>query len=238
MNMFIPSLHHHLRSMRGKPKGANGDASHKSTRGPKRYERMDVVPLPPPTPLNMSLAEALSQRQTQRTWSVEKITLADIASLFFHGAHKNRPHRRPYPSCDGLYPVEIYLVTFLAETCERSVLHYEPDTHILRRLWEVPPAVHADTLIKIEKNGTAPSALIVLTAVWERNEHTYNRFAYVLALLEAGHLSQNLCLCAEALSLGICPFGGFNDEKIAELLDLDHRYEQPLHVLALGKTKT
>jgi len=237
MNMFIPSLHRHLRRMRGKsPRGYEGDPR-KSTRGPKRYERMDAVPLPPPTLLDMSLAEALSQRQTQRTWSVEKITLADIASLFFHGAHKNRPHRRPYPSCDGLYPVEIYLVTFLAETCERSVLHYEPDTHVLKHLWEVPPSIEPGTLVKIEK-GSAPAALIVLTAVWERNEPTYSRFAYVLALLEAGHLAQNLCLCAEALSLGICPFGGFNDEKIAELLDLDHRYEQPLHVLALGKTKT
>lgn len=194
---------------------------------------MDVVPLPTVAPLDMSLAEALSRRHTEREFGGEVVALADISSLLFHSAHHNRPSRRPYPSGGGWYPVEIYVISFGIETCENSVLHYESDTHVLRRLWEVPQSMR-DIHTIIDKQASTPSALIVLTSVWNRNEPTYKRFAYILALLEAGHLGQNLCLVAEALSLGICPLGGFNDEKIIELLDIDERYEQPVYVLALG----
>lgn len=184
----------------------------------------------------MSLAEALSRRQTQREFSGEKIALADIASLLFHGAHHNRPNRRPYPSGGGWYPIEVYIVSSEIEKCENSILHYESDTNVLRRLWEIPQLMR-DMHTIIDKHVEVPSALIVLTAVWNRNEPTYKRFAYILALLESGHLAQNFCLCSEALSLGICPLGGFNDEHIQELLDIDERHEQALYVLALGKTK-
>lgn len=54
-------------------------------------------------------------------------------------------------------------------------------------------------------------------------------------MFEAGHLAQNICLLAGELNLGCCPIGGFLDEKVDRLLDIDKQKERSLYILALGK---
>lgn len=229
--MFIPSIHQYLRNARRRP----GPRDLNGARGPKRYERMEQFPLPEPLELNISLADALKKRTSQRTFGITPLTPTDISSLLFYGAHKSEAHR-PYPSGGGYYPIELYVITLHTNEQEGNVLHYEPDTHILRRLWNLPKESDARTFITMNEgwDETVPSALIVLTAVWERTQKTYKDFAYILSLLEAGHLAQNILLVSGALSLNACPLGGFNDEKIIELLDLNPLQEQPLYLLTVG----
>ena len=53
------------------------------------------------------------------------------------------------------------------------------------------------------------------------------------ALIEVGHVGQNICLQAEALGLGAGLVGAFEDEKVAALLRCPPG-EDPLYLLPIG----
>jgi nitroreductase len=52
--------------------------------------------------------------------------------------------------------------------------------------------------------------------------------------MEAGHATQNLCLQATALDLGIVTVGAFYDDQVKEVLNLPEG-EQPLYIIPVGK---
>ncbi|MGI8420822.1 MAG: nitroreductase family protein [Gaiellaceae bacterium] len=58
---------------------------------------------------------------------------------------------------------------------------------------------------------------------------------YRFALLEAGHLAQNLLLTGTALELACIPLGGFFDRRMDDLLDLDGVNESMLYAVAVGR---
>ena len=58
---------------------------------------------------------------------------------------------------------------------------------------------------------------------------------YRFALLEAGHVVQNLLLTATALGLGAVPLGGYYDRLTDEFLGLDGVNESTLYTVAVGR---
>ena len=91
-----------------------------------------------------------------------------------------------------------------------------------------------DDLLSQKRINPDFSTLIVLTGVWGRSSAKYGDFAYLLALLEAGHMSQNILLVATALNLQTRPMMGFDDDIIPQLLDLDPEEEQPVLSIMLS----
>jgi nitroreductase len=52
--------------------------------------------------------------------------------------------------------------------------------------------------------------------------------------MDLGHAAQNVYLQAEALHLGTCAIGAFNDLAVARLMQLpDH--ETPLYIMPIGR---
>ncbi|MFX4129000.1 nitroreductase family protein, partial [Enterococcus faecalis] len=56
--------------------------------------------------------------------------------------------------------------------------------------------------------------------------------AYRLSFLEAGHICQNLQIVSSLLDVSSVPLGGFYDEDIRSMLDLEQEY--CLYALAMG----
>lgn len=77
--------------------------------------------------------------------------------------------------------------------------------------------------------------LILLSAVFSRSEIKYGSRGYRHILTEVGHLSQNIYLASAALKLDCCSIGGYMDDKLNELLDLDGLEESVVGVTAVGK---
>ncbi len=67
-----------------------------------------------------------------------------------------------------------------------------------------------------------------------RTEVKYGINAYRFALLEAGHIGQNISLLAEKEKLGCCALGGFDNDKLSQLLDISQEDEIPLYAFSLG----
>mgnify|MGYP000559029437 CR=1 FL=1 len=60
------------------------------------------------------------------------------------------------------------------------------------------------------------AAIIFITAIVERSMWKYEDRGYRYILLEAGHVAQNLNLCATAMNLGSLNLGGFFDQLWAD----------------------
>jgi SagB-type dehydrogenase family enzyme len=84
-------------------------------------------------------------------------------------------------------------------------------------------------------DGAAEAAAIVaIVAVFWRSRFKYGLRGYRFALLEAGHVAQNLLLACTAADLPAVPLGGFFDARLNRLIDLNGVDEAAVYAVALG----
>ncbi|OGG80301.1 hypothetical protein A3A39_03465 [Candidatus Kaiserbacteria bacterium RIFCSPLOWO2_01_FULL_54_13] len=201
----------------------------------KEYMRMPRIKLPEPEPLSDTLDAVIGKRASCRVGSFqETFSIGELGTLLGHALRVRDDGRRNYPSGGALFPIETYLVGNVLEGYAPGVFHYHPTAHALEFLWELPPDFDMENVLR-SPNPRAPfsSALIVFTSVWDRASAKYGDFSYIIGLLEAGHMSQNVLLVSASLDLCTCPMAGFNDELLTNLLDIDEGYEQPVHTITL-----
>jgi len=235
MSFFIADLHNDLRQARLTRRGATVGEGAK-TGLHKAYLRMPRIELPAPSAPVVSLADALLSRASAYASRAAALSAEDLGTLFglALGMRAGRA-QRTYPSGGALYPIEAYLVVSKESGIGPGVYHYNPTLHALERLWEVPAHIEAEDLVLRPDERLHASGLVVLTGVWGRSAAKYGDFAYVLALLEAGHISQNLLLTATALGLSTRPLAAFDSPAIETLLDLDPAHEQVVLTILLAK---
>ena len=70
--------------------------------------------------------------------------------------------------------------------------------------------------------------------IFGRTRFKYGLRGYRFALLEAGHVAQNLLLAATALGLAAVPLGAFFDRRADVFLRLDGVNESTLYTIAVG----
>ena len=233
MTQFISHLHAALLRDRFTRRGSTlKDASPKGTH--KVYERMEKITLPQPKKLEAALGDALRGRSSYRGGSTDvHIPLETWGTLLGYALGKKvETSKRNYPSGGTLYPIETYLFAKIG-TAAYHAFHYNPTEHSFEKLRELPDVVDIKQLVPTPKDVMF-SALLVFTAVWHRSSAKYGDFAYILSLLEAGHMSQNVLLSAAALHVQSRAMAAFGDEKLIEILDLDPAYEQPVHSIVLS----
>lgn len=188
------------------------------------------VNLPPPRKKGlMSVEEALARRRSIRSFRRQPLTLAQIGQLMWagQGITDRVKGLRTAPSAGALYPIEIYLVA------PDGAYHYDPRDHCLERLGR------ADLRSRLAERAVNQSCVseaaldVVITAVVRRTEEKYGERARRYALLEAGHVAQNILLQTTALKLGGVCVGAFYDERVKELLGLPDDHE-PFYILSIG----
>jgi SagB-type dehydrogenase family enzyme len=197
---------------------------------------MQKVSLPEPEELSITLPDALKKRHSAVHGNPDiDLTLQECGTLLGLALQK-RPgeHYRNYPSGGGLYPIETYVISTALETQDPAVYHYNPTTHTLEKLWNLPQGFDMKSLAKYPE-PLPLSTLIVFTSVWARSSAKYGDISYTHGLLEAGHMSENILLVGCALGLNVRPYAGFNDERISELLDLDEEQEQTVLAITVCK---
>ncbi|MFP4036521.1 MAG: SagB/ThcOx family dehydrogenase [Desulfobacteraceae bacterium] len=77
---------------------------------------------------------------------------------------------------------------------------------------------------------------LVITAEYERITGKYGRRGIQYAVIEAGHIGQNIFLQAVALGLGAGIVGAFKDDDLVKILSLPPRH-RPLLVMPVGRPK-
>jgi SagB-type dehydrogenase family enzyme len=195
----------------------------------------------------MSLEKAIRNRRSVRAFTGEALTLAELSQLLWaaYGVTKPLPGGpaflrgglRSAPSAGGLYPLEIYVVAGRVSGLAAGIYRYVSEQHVLvivrngdwRR--DLCQAALGQDWIR-----QAPAA-IVYAAVFARTTKKYGsrgRERYVC--MDAGHSSENVYLQAQALGLGCCIAGAFDDERVRRVTSMPAA-EEPLCILAVGEAK-
>ena len=205
----------------------------------KSYPRFALIPLPSPrlSP-QIRLKKAIEQRRSSRHFS-NIITLQQLSTLLYYSAglkdlrFPDGPNRF-YPSAGARYPLEIYLAAWDIADLTPGLYHYYVKGHALEEL--VATATIKDDTAKcfIPDWISTGKCVFIVTSVPFRTHVKYGDRGYRHALLEAGHLSQNLAILASAVGVSCCNCGGFVDETINALLDIDGEEEMTISTSILG----
>ena len=192
--------------------------------------------LPPVSaPPDLSVARAIEQRRSLRDYAGRPLVAGELSWLLGAATGISSPGGlRAAPSAGAQYPIETYVVAARVEGIEPGIYHYAPADHALERVRG--GAFGGDLVIAglgQEFLGQAP-VVLVLSAIFPRLGWRYRERAYRYALLEAGHIGQNIYLAAEAAGLGTCAVGAFFDDAVNRLLDVDGVEEAALILLPVG----
>ncbi len=185
-----------------------------------------------PAAMDTSIAIAIRKRRSCRDFADQDLAVQDLADLL-GGAYgitgiDAGVYRRASPSAGGLYPLEQYVIT------RAGVAHYVTRDHALEPVAVAPAPGQLTACFYGQRWAEAAGAVIVLSAVFARTQAKYGPRGYRFALLEAGHVAENVCLLADERGLGAVCLGGFIDSKLNALLQLDGRGEAALYAVAVG----
>ena len=195
------------------------------------------------TPLELGLAEAIVSRVTSRALEPCSISLEQLSTLLHYAYGITRDNRdthfpRPFrtvPSGGALYPLELFVHSTHVDALEAGLYHYDPTENCLRFLRYGDDSRRIGEAL-VQRNLAVDTALIVfITAVFERSVFKDGDRGYRFALLEAGHVTQNLNLTAHGLGFGCVNIGGYDDRRIDDLLGLDGVSHSTIYLVGCGR---
>jgi SagB-type dehydrogenase family enzyme len=204
---------------------------------PKRSKEATMRLRPPNTNGTVSVEQAIQQRRTVRSYAARPLDLGQLSQLLWaaQGVTGSGGVKRAAPSAGALYPMDVYAV--VGRGCvaqlEAGVYRYAFDSHT------VAPLVRADLRSEVAKASLSQMWMaqaplnIVISAEYRRITGKYGERGVRYAMIEAGHIAQNLFLQAEALGLKAGIVGAFRDQQLIRALMLPPSHE-PLLVMPIG----
>ena len=182
-----------------------------------------------------SLEQSLLQRRSIRSYADEPLTLQELSQLLWAAQGiTDTSGFRTAPSAGALYPLELYVVVGDVRDLAPGVYKYAPGEHQLARTSYGDKRVDLAEVALSQLHVKEGAASFVFTAVYERTTGKYGDRGIRYVHIEIGHAAQNLCLQATAMDLGAVTIGAFNDEEVAELLNLPDD-ERPLYLIPVGR---
>jgi SagB-type dehydrogenase family enzyme len=212
----------------------------------KEIPEAETVRLPTPELPSTSFDKLIRARHSCRNFLPEPLALTALSTILHAGYGiidvqdmDGEFLERPVPSGGGLYPLELYVLVQRVEGLAGGAWHYVPLGHRLERVHEhsLPPVLSSEMFL-----GQAYlidcSAIVVITSVVQRSLWKYEDRGYRYIMLEAGHVAQNVNLCASAMDLASLNLGGFFDRDVLGLLRVDPDTEIALYGIALGRPES
>jgi SagB-type dehydrogenase family enzyme len=203
-----------------------------------RYPDVPQFPLPAVAGPIITVEAAIRQRRTASGFASAAVRLEEVAVVLQLAAgitQDGRPPLRAAPSAGGLHSIDTYAAAFNVSGLNTGVYYYVPTRHGLQfvralsgveDLWPaLPPGWHGET----------PALAVVLVARNGRVQAKYGERGYRFALLESGHIAQNILLGATGLRLAATAVGGFFDDAMNSLIGVNSADETALHAILLGR---
>lgn len=209
------------------------------------YASHPATALPPPRMLGQPLEQALRERKSVADLERRELALDAVATLlhFAYGITRPNPRAgfphgfRAVPSGGALYPLELYFNAACVDGLEGGIYHYEPVANVVRRIVDGDQTAAIAEGFFFREIAEKASLIVFITGLFERTTMKYGERGYRFALLEAGHVAQNLALVTAALGLQGLSIGGFYDRRIDALLDIDGVDQSTLYAYAAGRAE-
>ncbi len=184
-----------------------------------------------------ALHSLLKTRQSRRMFKIATLSLAELSYLLWscEGVRENKGKFsfRTTPSGGARHPLDVYVFARSIGGLKPGLYRYLPLEHslVLEREGDDSPA-----LDKALMGQLLNSACVVFwAAVPYRSEWRYGKAADKLVALDAGHSCQNLYLACEALELGTCAIGKYDQTELDKYLGLDGEDMFAMYAAIVGK---
>lgn len=185
----------------------------------------------------VSVEEAIDQRRTVREFRSKPLDLLQLSWLLWagQGITGKSGFKRAAPSAGALYPMDLYVVVGkdAVAQIEAGVYHYKPRKH------EISLVVGGDLREAVSRASLSQMWMaeaqvnFVITAEYSRTTVKYGKRGVRYAMIEAGHIGQNLFLQAEALGLKAGIVGAFYDNDVIRVMNIPNTHE-PLLIMPIG----
>jgi SagB-type dehydrogenase family enzyme len=206
--------------------------------GAKRLKLPAVVGEPA-----LPLTEAVRRYARAKAFEPTTLSLAQLSRLLYYtngvtgqaAGKKRTVYLRAAPSAGALYSGEVYVVAEGVRGLSSGVYYYGVKEH------ELVPLQSGSFLDEIGRALAQPRAIenagavILLSNVFHRYTWRYANRGYRYALIDTGHIAENLRLAAVSVGLGETGSLRFHDDLLNRLLQVDGREEAVCAIHALGR---
>jgi SagB-type dehydrogenase family enzyme len=128
---------------------------------------------------------------------------------------------RAAPSAGALYAGELYVVAERVEGLEAGIYSFHVPSHELVRLRPEAALDRVAEALEAPALAEGAAAAILATNVFHRYGWRYGERGYRYALIDTGHIGENLRIAAAAGALGWVSPARFEDARLHALLGLD-----------------
>jgi SagB-type dehydrogenase family enzyme len=209
-------------------------------------EGMPIHDLPDPKGIKINpvdLSEAINNRVSVRAYSEEPLSLDELSYVLWSTQGVKEVTKRPatlrtVPSAGSRHCFETYVLVNRVEGLEPGLYRFIAVDHKLQEIDMSDDIAERVTQGCFGQRFVLSSAItLILTAVRYRMMWRYTERGYRYMHIDAGHVMQNLYLCAEAINSGVCAIAAFYDDQINETLGVDGEEQFTVYVGALGKKR-
>lgn len=214
------------------------------TQPPAQYHGFPEFDLPTEfKPTDYSFEDVLMRRRSIRTFSGRSLAIESLAKILFLSAGVTGKqvdpdgsvwHLRAAPSGGGLYPIDVYVVSLRVEGLPEGLYFYAPLAHRLQQVSAENFSSQLAEITNLPQSVGQACVVIILCARFLRSKFKYGERAYRFVLLEAGHIAQNILLVAQAEGLGGVAIGGFVDDSLNRMLQVDGVRDAAIYMILLG----
>lgn len=194
--------------------------------------------------LKNDLLSLIRDRRSARIYTGGEITLLQLSFLLWATQGVKKLRGRAYATlrtvpCGGArHEFETYLLIRNITGLRPGAYHYLPMDHTLEFLH---PVENLDQAISDSLSGQTWAAKANVVFYWSmvpyRAEWRYGIYAHRVAMIDAGHVGQNLYLACTGLGLGTCAIGAFEDSICSRLFGLDGMDEYIVYTAPVGTVR-
>ena len=187
--------------------------------------------------------EIINSRKSSRVYTRDGMSLLALSYLLWctQGVKgirgKSYATLRTVPSAGARHPFETYLVIQRVDGLDAGLYHYLPMTHEIELIGKlddykgfINKSVHGQIWV------SKADVVFYYSFVCYRGEWRYGISSHRVALMDAGHVTENLYLACASIGLGTCAIGGV-DAICDEVFRLDGKEEFMFYCQSVGTIK-
>ena len=193
--------------------------------------------------------DLLDNRRSLRVFDSKKpMTQNELAFLLWSSQGvqeirgKNYATFRPVPSGGARHAFETYFIARNVQGLEPGLYHYLPLEHIGQKRVSIELLKELDDckalipdMLAGQKWTSAAPVVLFFSCLPYRCEWRYTDMSHRVALIDLGHIGQNLMLSAAAMGMGSCCLAAYNQKLCDEILGLDGFEQYTVYACAIGR---
>lgn len=211
----------------------------------KEPMRNDFIDLPTnfdTLPMNDCLLDILFQRKSSRVYTSSEMSLLELSYILWacQGVKglrgKSYATLRTVPSGGARHGFELYFVSKNIRGLVPGTYHYLPMKHQIEYLNSLDSVneILSDSLCN-QTWALKANVIFYFSYIPNRTEWRYGSYAHRIALVDLGHVGENIYLASTSISLGTCGIGACVTHICDEMFELDGEKEFIIYAQTVGK---